>query len=103
MKKQKGTKRKTAGKPRSYRLLYFIVLVLAFAGSAGGSYIYFKGMFAVDSPFLQDIQSRQSAAEERARKSSDGRLYDSAGEETAPGHQDLHFLHLPIQGLRSLK
>jgi len=52
---------------------------MIFIISMGASYFFFKGKFSFDSSFIEDIESRQSGANQTERREEPVRLYDGPG------------------------
>lgn len=71
-------KMRRAGKLR-LGMPFIIFLTLAFAASMGASYFFLKGKFSFDSPFMEDIESRQTSAKQARRTEEPVRLYESGG------------------------
>ncbi|UCH79722.1 MAG: hypothetical protein JSW20_08155 [Nitrospiraceae bacterium] len=71
MKKMKKGKKKTGA-----RLWYSaIILLLAYALSAGASYFFLKDKFAFESTFITEIEARQALHEHKKKLRKTGRLY----------------------------
>ena len=73
MKKSKKSRKK---RKQRNPWLYPLVLVVAFAVSCGGSYLYFKDLFVFESSFIAEIESRNSGAGPDELKGK-ARLYET--------------------------
>lgn len=72
MRKSRQSKKKLKKKSM---IPYLIVLIVTYGLSTGVSYMYLKKMFAFESSFIADIESRQAKAARNKQKKSSMRLY----------------------------
>jgi hypothetical protein len=78
---QRGRKKAVKGKGKRISLFYLSTLIVLFSVSASAGYIYFKPMFAFESTFIEDIESRRLKAGQKKEKEAPKRLYKSRGDE----------------------
>jgi hypothetical protein len=74
MKRSKKSRKKRG---KTNLRLYVIVLAAAFMLSMGGSYFYFEKMFAFESSFIEDIESRDGRDNNIKAKAGSSRLYET--------------------------
>jgi hypothetical protein len=61
---------------------FLLVLIIALAVSAGGSFFFFRGKFAFDSSFISDIAARKDKKAVEKSKQDTGRLYEGGRQES---------------------
>ena len=60
-----------------------IVLAVTFMVSMGGSYFYFEKMFAFESSFMEDIESRDGRDKKMKMRAGSSRLYETLQQDSA--------------------